>query len=492
MRKNKTLCLLAALCLAFTSSQAQSADSVTEKISNFPSRLFGRIQRKTADLDRRLTRQTEKYLQKMSRREERMREKLYKRDSVAAKALFGNSPQQYTALARRMKTDTGSRNNPIAGEYLPYSDTLRGSLAFLQQNSQLLGTSANITARVPPQLQNSIEQLQALQAKMNDADQVKAFIRQRKEQIGNYISLHADLAGALGKQYQGLDQDVYYYSQQVRQYKEMLNDPDKLEQQALALLNKLPSFQTFMKNNSQLAGLFNLPSNYGTAAGLAGLQTRDQVSSLVQGQVSAGGAGGAAALQSNLQSAESQLDEYKDKLGKLGGGSGDMDLPNFTPNRQKTKSFWKRLELGTNFQTTRTNYYYPNTADLGLSIGYKLGNGNTIGIGASYNMGLGNGWNHISLTSNGVGLRSFLDVRLKGSFSATGGLEYNYATPFTSLQQLRQFSYWTQSGLIGVTKTVSMKTRVFKKTKLSLLWDFLSYQQIPKTQPIIFRVGYNF
>jgi hypothetical protein len=125
-------------------------------------------------------------------------------------------------------------------------------------------------------------------------------------------------------------------------------------------------------------------------------------------------------------------------------------------------------------------------------VGYKLFNSSTIGVGASYKLGWGNGIQHIALSSQGMGLRSFIDVKIKNSFSATGGFEYNYTTPFTSYQQIRQLNLWTKSGLIGVTKTVSMKSRMFKKTKLSMLWDFLSYQQVPKTQAILFRVGYNF
>jgi hypothetical protein len=74
----------------------------------------------------------------------------------------------------------------------------------------------------------------------------------------------------------------------------------------------------------------------------------------------------------------------------------------------------------------------------------------------------------------------------------SGGLEFNYERPFASVQQLRFPDLWTKSGLIGVSKTVSMKSRLFKKTKLSLLWDFLSYQQVPKTQAILFRIGYAF
>jgi hypothetical protein len=83
-------------------------------------------------------------------------------------------------------------------------------------------------------------------------------------------------------------------------------------------------------------------------------------------------------------------------------------------------------------------------------------------------------------------------VKIKGSFFASGGFEYNYTTPFRSMQQLHKWDDWTRSGLIGISKTVSVKSRVFKKTKLQLLWDFLSYQQTPKTQAFLFRIGYAF
>jgi uncharacterized membrane-anchored protein YhcB (DUF1043 family) len=343
-----------------------------------------------------------------------------------------------------------------------------------------------------PKALASLKQLQSLQARMQDADKVKEYVRQRKQQISQYIQQHANVSGLLGKDYQGLNQDAYYYSQQVREYKEMLNDPDKMTKEALTLLNKVSAFQAFMIKNSTLAGLFNLPENYGDPATLTGLQTRDQVAALINQQVTASGAGGQAALQANLQSAQSQLDGYKDKLSKLGGGSGDIDMPDFKPNDQKTRSFWRRLEYGMNFQTTRNNYYFPTVSDFGLSVGFSLTDRSTIGIGASYKLGWGNGIQHIAFSSQGVGLRSFVDIKIKGCFSASGGLELNHTTPFSTYQQLRHWDTWTKSGLIGVTKTVSMKSRLFKKTRVQLLWDFLSYQQVPRTQAVVFRIGYGF
>jgi len=477
MQGSRSAILLLLICISH-SAYAQAQPDKTVAITNFPSRFFNKIEHRISNLDDQLIHQTKKYLERMRKREQRMYEKLCKKDSVAANALFAGSIAQYDALEKQLTSDTGGAKLHLSGEYQPYMDSLQGMLKFLKNDGAA----------------GSLKQLKVLQAKMQDADQIKEFVRQRKQQISQYVQQHANLSGLLGKDFQGMNRNAYYYAQQVHEYRQILNDPDKLEKKALVLLNKLPAFQAFMSKNSQLAGLFNSPSNsnYGNPAALAGLQTRDQVAVLIQQQVSAGGAGGAAALQANLQSARTQLDGYKDKVTKFGGGSGDIDAPDFKPNDQRTKTFWKRLEYGANFQTTRNNYYFPTVSDFGLSVGYKLGGKGTIAVGASYKLGWGNGIQHISFTSQGVGLRPFfLDVKIKGSFSASGGLEYNYTAAFRTVQQLRNWDSWTKSGLIGFAKTVSLKSRVFKKTKAMLLWDFLSYQQVPKTQAVIFRLGYT-
>jgi hypothetical protein len=497
----------ALLCLVLTISQAQSVDSVTNKVLSFPSRLLGRLQKKTTDLNNQLTQQTQSYLQNMARREAKMQRRLAGVDSNGAKSLFAGSAAQYAALQQKIRTDTGHAGQTYGGAYPAYLDSMQGSVAFLKQNPQLVSAS-NMS-----QLQGAGSQLQALQAKMGVADQAKAYMQQRKQLIAQYIAQHANVQGLLGSAYAGMNKEVYYYSQQIRQYEEMWTSPDKLEQQALTLLNRFPAFQTFMKGNSMLGGLFNVPGNYGTTQAVSGLQTKDQVAALVQQQVgvtniagkaasaaSGGGADGGGgsgdagmdALQSNLQSAESKLDAYKSKLSALGASNGDMDMPDFRPNDQKTKTFWNRIQYSVNFQTSRNNYYFPTVTDFGLSIGYKLGHNNIIGVGASYKLGWGNGIQHIAFTNAGAGLRSFLQIKIKGTFSATGGFEYNYTTPFASFRELKQIQDWSKSGLIGVTKTVSMKNRMFKSTSLSLLWDFLSYQQVPQTQPFVFRIGYSF
>ena len=268
-----------------------------------------------------------------------------------------------------------------------------------------------------------------------------------------------------------------------------------MEQKALAMVSRLPAYHNFMQANSELSGLFKLPGGglgSGVAQPLPGLQTHSQISQQVQRQVasaaSENGGGGMGDLSSKVQSARSQLDSYKSRLSQLGAGSTLADVPSFRPNDQKTKTLWHRLEYGVNFQTTTSSYYYPTTTDLGLSLGYRLGHSNIVGIGASYAMGWGSSIQHVAITGQGVGLRSFLQIGIRNGFSAVGGFEYNYTSQFTNLQQLRHIENWARSGLIGLSKAVSMKSRVFKKTQVQLLWDFL--RQAPQGQPLVFRIGY--
>jgi hypothetical protein len=484
------ICLAGALCFATTISLAQTVDSTIDKIINFPSKMLSRISGQSSSLSQQLTRQTEKYLQKMARKEAKLKAELYKTDSAKAAALYPNDPQQqYGTLIAKFKQDSSRLFSSMGPEYLPHVDSLNGMLGFLSRNPSLLNGGLPEQAQV----QAALAHFQQLQAKLQQADVIKQFIQGREAQIQQYLRGYPSLPSSINNTLQGYNKEAYYYAEQVREYRQILNDPDRMIQTAMGLVEKLPAFSNFMKQNSFLAGLFTVPTGYDNPDGaVAGFQTRDQVMAMIQSQVSQGGSSGAASIQNGLNTAQQDINNLHNKLSSLGGGSGDMDMPNFRPNDQHTKPFLQRLEYGTYFQTTPATTYYPSYSDLGLTLSYKLGHQNVIGVGASYKLGWGEPFQHISLSSQGVGLRSFVDISLKKSFSLTGGYELNYLTPFSSFQDVRLLSRWTPSGPIGLTKTISMKSTVFKKTQLSLLWDFLSYEQVPRTQPFVFRVGYSF
>lgn len=469
--------LAAFLCTALNASAQDS-------LQKLPSKYLQQVSSKAEQLEQKLDRKSEKALQDMQKLEGKIKKKLEKINPAKANELFDNTTQQYKKLEDKLASKASSLR-----QYVPSLDTLTTSLKFLDQNNQLLSTIKN----GQEQLKNATDKVKGLEEEFQKAEQIKNFLKDRKQ----YLTEQLNQFG-LVKELKQLNKQIYYYSEQLKEYKAMLKDHKKAEQKALELLSKTDLFQKFMRENSQLASLFRMPGNSAdptSQVSLAGLQTRAQVNNIIQQQIATGGPNAQAQFQQNLQDAQSQINQLKNKLNQLGnaGGSSDDIMPEgFQPNNQKTKSFLKRLEYGTNIQSQKPNGYFPVTSDIGLSLGYKLNDKSIIGIGASYKLGWGQSIRNISITSQGAGLRSFVDVKLKKSFWISGGYEMNYQSEFNRIQELQHLNAWQQSGLIGLSKVVSLKTKFFKKTKVQLLWDFLSYQQVPRTQPVLFRIGYNF
>ena len=470
----KTFILLVSIAL-YNITWCQSHDSVNTQ-SKIQNKYISEVSEKAAKLESKLDKKAAKVLEAFQRQEEKIIRKLSLKDSSKAAELARNSREKFENLKQGLERP-GKLN-----EYIPFLDTLKTSLNFLQAN----GADSKI--------KDALSKVQGLEGQLQKAETIERFIRERKqllkEQLGNL---------GFARELKKLNKQAYYYSQQVSEYKEILKDSKKAERKAIELLSRTKQFQDFMRQHSQLASLFRLPGdpNDPTAqVSLAGLQTRAQVNQLIQQQI--GSAPGAMQqFQQNVQEAQSHLQEIKNKISQFTGegsiGSSDMEIPGgFKPNNQKSKSFFKRLELGTNMQSQKASGFFPTTSDIGLSLGYKLNDKSILGVGASYKVGWGTGLRDIEISHQGLGLRSFVDMKLKGSFWISGGYEMNYRSEFQNIDVLKDMNAWQQSGLVGISKVVSLKTKFFKKTKLQLLWDFMSHEQAPRTQPVVFRVGYNF
>jgi hypothetical protein len=473
--------LLIAWLLSATMPYAQSSQSFPEQpVTALPAKYLSAISGKASTLEQLLDRQSAKALVRMQRQEDRMRRKLFQIDSVKAVELFSGSQQQYDRLSQKIEK-TGNLNY-----YTPSIDTLTTSLHFLEKNPELL---ANIK-QAKEKLGTAMEKVNGMDAQFQKAEAIKKFLKERQA----FLKQQLQNAG-FAKELKRWNKQAYYFNQQLNDYKALLKDHKKAERKAMELLSKTKLFRDFLRKNSQLASLFRLPgdpSDPTAQLSFAGLQTRTQVNALIQQQLSAGGQAAQQQFSQNLQQAQDQLKNLKNKLSQQGSSSSDDIMPEgFKPNNQKTKSFLQRMELGTSIQSQKTNGYFPATTDIGLSIGYKLTDKSVLGIGASYKMGLGQNIRHINITHQGLGLRSFMDWKIKGSFWLSGGYEMNYRNAFNRIDVLKDLDDWQQSGLIGLSKLISLKTKFFSKTKLQFLWDFMSYQQLPRTQPIIFRVGYT-
>lgn len=504
MRCLLTVVLLhTACCLYAQSYQSDSIISLSEK------QVRG-IESKLSNLDESLNKRSRKYLRTLSSREEKLYRQLARIDSSRAAEVFGNINESYEFLSQKIGNATGKFEKLSSGEYLAGLDSLQGSLAFLKDAAHILSRSKDIRAK----LGTTLNQANQLQHRLQEAGDIQNYIQQRQAQISELLSGLTNVPGGLTKYFGRYQQEVYYYSRQISEYKEALNNPDKLIRKILSTLQSIPAFSKFFSKYSMLASLFPTPENYGTAQALAGLQTRADVMQIIQQQLPVSGTDGtngnpAQYLQQQIQQAQGELTRLRDKLNELGitsGGNSDMVLPDFTPNNQKTKSFLKRIEYGVNFQSQRASDFFPTTTELGLMLGYKLNDKSRVGMGVTGKMGWGKGWSHIKITGEGVGLRTYAEwkapdlfktgSRFMASLWFTAGVELNYSKPVESLTVFKNYDNWTKSALAGLSKKVGMNSP-FKKGKkmegnVQVLYDFLHNRHVPPTPALVWRVGYNF
>lgn len=468
--------LLFTVFILLASSLEAQEPAGADTLMAVPGKVFASLDRKTAFVNAKLDRQTAKYLARLQKQENKLRKKLWKKDSTLAKQLFEGVEDNYQKLSKAPE-----HIGKYAAVYSGHLDSLTTSLNFLKNNS--------LVNNLP--LENTLSRYKALQGKLNQADQIKKYISERQRLLKEQLQ-------SLGmiKELKEFQKQAYYYSAQIKAYKEAFEDPSRLEQKLLETVLQVPQFKDFFQKNSQLGALFSLPGGSSAASpvSLAGLQTRASVSQALVDRFGSG-PNVTQMLRGNMQAAQGQLSQLKAKAasftsGSYGNSSSDIEMPEgFIPNNQKTKSFWGRLQYSADVQTARGSSYFPVTSDIGLSLGYKLSEKNSLGIGASYKLGWGKSWDNIKITHQGLGLRSYLDLKLKGSLYVSGGYEQNYRSEIHTIQQLKDYSAWQSSGLIGLSKKYKLKGRV--KGEVKLLWDFLSYQQVPRTQAVLFRVGWS-
>lgn len=466
------LMMAGTLLVLCAESNGQTDTSLLDRSVALPEKFFSSLDRKALSVEVKLTKQTDRYLSRLQRQEAKLKKKLWRKDSILAKQLFSGIDEQYTQLRQ-----TTTHVDKYSGLYSGHLDSLSTALSFLKASGFPKGG----------ELEKSLAGLRALQREFNHSEQVRKKLAERQQLLREQFH-------QLGmvKELKKFRKEVFYYQQQVKEYQQLFENPQRLEAKVLEVLTRNKAFQDFFARHSQWSRFFPLPgSTTNAAATVQGLQTRAAVTQTLISQFG-NSPNVASQLQQNVQSAQVQLNTLKSKLSSFSSGSygnGDANLPEGTKiNSQKTKSFFQRLEIGTNLQTQKARYIFPVTSDIGLSLNYKLNDQALAGIGASGSIGMGRGWNSLELSYQGLGLRGNLDWKIKGNFYVAGAYEMNYRSRIRSFDQLKDYSSWQPSGLLGLCR----KYQISKKLKgdMKLLWDFLSYQQTPRTQALLFRVSY--
>jgi hypothetical protein len=471
--------LLMCICCIHGFSQGIVKDSTYKQVSD---KTLDKLSQSYAGLDKSINQQSNDIVDRFQKQELKLRNMLQKKDSSAAQQLFSNSEATFQMLKSKLQQPLSTNTISSLKNYVPGLDSVKTALQFLNKSGLSIAGNQRATAL--------IGQINQLQASFQNANSIKEYLSQREANLQQDLSQFG-----LSNKLAGLNKQVFYYQQELSQYKEILNDQQKQQQAILSVIKTIPAFQKFWQNNSTLSQLFPMPGNTGTVLAGVGLQTSIQVGKNIQQRLGTnmddGEANASQFMQQQIGGAgQTQMDQLKDKLDKLnlGSGNSEMTLPDFAPAYTNRKSFFDRLELGFNIQNNNSTNFLPTITNLGLSLGYKLSKNATIGFGVSYLLGLGAGINHIRLSNQGIGFQNFVNIKIKGSIWLTGGFEYNYMQQFSSISSIKNLELWQKSALMGLMK----KYNVGKKSgNIQLLYDFLAAREVPQSQPLKIRFGFN-
>lgn len=459
-------------------------DDVTDAgLLNLPLRFTASIQQKLAGVSKKLSRQTNRLLKQYARQEERLLKKLAEKDPAIINGFPDSGRKELGQLAAAFATAADTALVTAKRNYNPYTDTLRAALQFIGQGA---GRLLNRHPELEAGLQKAIQQVNGLDGKFDAAEAIRKLLRGRKAWLRQNLERYG-MSGQLKK----IEKLTYYYNQYLQEYRQILSDKKQLERKAMSLLYQLPFFKKFVSEHSALAGLFQLPGTAGSATvtpTLPGIQTRASVTAIMQTTIARGGADAMALVRQQVQAGQAELGALRNRI--MQSGNADGEIPGFKPNNQKTKSFKKRLVYGCNFQFGNASRYFPGTADIAVTAGYKLTDKALIGVAVAYKLGLGEGWKHIRLSNEGLGLRSYIDWKIKGAFYLAGGYEQNYYSRFAGMAELRNWHSWQASGIIGISRQLKLNGK--KTAKIQVLYDMLYSRHRPATQPFIFRTGINF
>ena len=466
---------------------AQNGDSLQSALR--AGKYLEKVDKKTAAFNSSVDDYTAKSLQRIRKQEIRMQRKLAKTDSLLSKKLFAYSIDSLQKLQASIKNKAAKISRLPGGKYFPFLDTLKQSLSFLGKSDQYFKSANAVKGNVS----SAMDGVTALEGKMESVENIQQFLKERESVLNEQLKSFPQLSKYVTR----INKETYYYKEQINTYKDVLSDESKTEKVMMNMLREQPAFKQLMQNNSQLAGLFASPPGFpampgggGTSPVVNGLPSRAAVQQFVQGALPA------VDLSAQVRQMQQQIPDTKSALGKLvdklnnAGGMGDTKMPDFKPNTQRTKPFAKRLEYGTDLQFGKSVNYIPATATIGLKLGYKLNDKTSAGIGASYILGLGNGWNHIRFSNEGLGFRTYIKWRLLKGLDIQGGSEWNYMLRFNNIEELKTIKAWQQSALLGLSKDYKVGKKV--KGSVQVLYDFLYHNHLPVTQPVVFRFGYGF
>lgn len=447
------------------------SDSLFSLIESNQTKYLNVVNRKLDIFQSRVLSLNRKSYTRLARWEAKLRRQIEKINPALASKLFNDNRFNFSKLESIQRSGEQALLNYRA-RYDQYRDKVSINVKYLSQKNQEV---SNELYKRTKELDDEVRKLDSL---MSVTEGLEEKIKQRRTEL--LSSLQQALTS--NRYSRKISREAYYYSEKLRNYKEIFSDPHDVEIKLLSVIQQIPGFSQFAANNSFISGMFPGLTTSSTSTIIEGLQTKQQIDGLLANASKIGGSQVSQAISQHVGEAKAKLSGIKDRISQQ--GSASVELPDFKPNSQKSRTLAQRIEYGFNIQFSKANRLVPHGANIGLEAGYKLNNRSIIGVGIATRVGISTN-PKVSFNNNGISLRSFLDWRLKRQFFITGGLERHF---FRYSESGSNFREADMSHLVGISKKISFSGKLVKGLKVQLLYDLTHQGNVLQSQPIIFRI----
>lgn len=431
---------------------------------------------------KKIERRTSKAISKLLKQEKRLLGNLEKVDKFSSLSNYTMGVDSLKFYNKLIKLKELPNVNPVKmSRYSALLDTAKCILKFIDDE--------DLSGKIPKDITKALQKIAHLEHGIGASTQFENYIKNRRAELSSILSRY-EPNNRFNKILKCWGKEYHYYGETIKNYQSILDDPSKIQAKVFEVARSIPAFNDFMKENGDLASIFSghVMQDY------TGLQTREQVNDQIKAQLAQLGSKGKDILSGKLDEGKQILENASEEFAI---NENDQSEKDFKPNSQKTKTFWQRVEIGTDFQFNRKTKELPMSVTTGLTVGFKLHDKLCLGAGIGANLNIGNDLKHPSPSAEKVVFRSFSEYGLGKEFFIRAGWERSFIKTVTSFENLNRRSYFYESALIGISKSIPSRIKVpFLKKKVSgkvmLLYDFLYKTNKANASPVIFRVGYNF
>lgn len=355
-----------------------------------------------------------------------------------------------------------------------------------------ISTGLNLTKSVNA-LKSSIaiddaqKQLSVLTDELHKAEKIKSLLEKNLQHLTSFQKIKN-----IEKQITQYKKLAAGYKSRIKEVQELIKQPDKIGKKILFELGQQPVFQKYFIKYSEFTKLFpSSESPIFNGTDIPGLQQRDQTLEYIKTALGGTTFDPIQLLQSPQQSSQ-QINPITQATHILHNYLKVGSLADYQDPGYKGLSFSQRFFFQANFQSSAGNRWLPSYTSFSIGSGYKINPKAQLSAEIVWRMGWGQPIKNIHITHQGFGLRSFLDWKVKGNWWITGSFEKNYYPLYQQIAVFSNDNGWRNSALMGISKTIPIKSKRLKKYKVQLLYDFSAFSTVPYTSPWKYRMGYIF